>query len=154
MNENIHTELTLTAQNLRESDIQILNEVSEHYARKKASDELKQSISNLSEELKAQNTRTREDLTHSLQNSIKEYETMIEDQSHAIQDYKTEMDRIQAEIQAIIDRKVNEKYEAVFSLLATVTMRAEELIMLIRTAEIHVPSGIKPISLEKNEETE
>jgi chromosome segregation ATPase len=154
VNENIHTELTLTAQNLRESDIQILNEVSEHYARKKASEELKQSITNLSEELKAQNARTREDLNHSLKNSVKEYETMIEDQSRAIQDYKTEMDRIQAEIQAIIDRKVNEKYEAVFSLLATVTVRAEELNMLLKTAEINVPSAITSISLEKNEETE
>ena len=154
MNENIHTEITLTAQSLRESDIQILNEVSEHYARKKASEELKQSINNLSEELIAQNTRTREDLTHSMQTSVKEYETTIEEQSRAIQDYKSEMDRIQAEIQAIIDRKVNEKYEAVFSLLATVTLRAEELNLLLKTAEINIPSGIKPISLEKDEETE
>ncbi len=68
-----------------------------------------------------------------------EYEKTIENQTKSIQSYKDELDRIQKEIQDVIDRKVNEKYEAVFSLLATVTMHAEELMMLIKTAEIILP---------------
>ena len=142
-NENIRTELTLTTQNLKESDIDILNEVSEHYTRKKVGEELQESFSNLSEQLQTQTSKTREDLTHNIQKSVKEYETLIEEQSENIQKYKEELGQIQREIQAVIDRKVNEKYEAVFSLLATVALHTEELMMLIKTAEIQIPKEIK-----------
>ena len=42
--------------------------------------------------------------------------------------------------------KVNEKYEAVFSLLSTVALHAEELSMLIKTAEILLPKDISSIT--------
>ncbi|MHA1443188.1 MAG: hypothetical protein ACTSR4_00325 [Candidatus Hodarchaeales archaeon] len=155
-NENIRTELTLTTQNLKESDINILNEVSEHYTRKKVGEDLQESFSNLSEQLQIQTTKTREDLTHNLQKSVKEYEVLIDEQSENIQSYKDELERIQREIQAVIDRKVNEKYEAVFSLLATVALHTEELMILIKTAEIQIPKEVKVskkvFPLEKEEE--
>jgi hypothetical protein len=84
---------------------------------------------------------------------MKEYEETIQAQSESIQKYKDELERIQSENQAIIDRKVNEKYEAVFSLLGTVAMRAEELIMLIKAAEIHIPSKIATEGVNKQENT-
>ncbi len=155
-NENIRTELTLTTQNLKESDIRILNEVSEHYTRKKVGEDLQESFSNLSEQLQIQTTKTKEDLTHNLQKSVKEYEILIDEQSENIQGYKDELERIQREIQAVIDRKVNEKYEAVFSLLATVALHTEELMILIKTAEIQIPKEVKVtkkvLPLEKEEE--
>ncbi len=151
-NENIRTEITLTAQNLKESDIQILNEVSEHYTRKKVGEELQQSFASFSEELQLQTTRTREEMTQNIQNSMGEYESKIESQSQSIQTYKEELERIQSEIQAVIDRKVNEKYEAVFSLLSTVALHAEELSMLLKTAEIHLPKINPPIVDNKDEE--
>jgi len=155
-NENIRTELTLTTQNLKESDIDILNEVSEHYTRKKVGEELQESFSNLSEQLQTQTTKTREDMTHNLHKSVKEYEVLIEKQSENIQNYKDELERIQREIQDVIDRKVNEKYEAVFSLLATVALHTEELMMLIKTAEIQIPKEVivskKDFILEVEEE--
>ncbi|MHA1992956.1 MAG: hypothetical protein ACW97Z_00280 [Candidatus Hodarchaeales archaeon] len=141
-NENIRTEITLTTQNLKESDIQILNEVSEHYTRKKVGDDLQKAFTSFSEEIQTQTSRSREDLTLNLQNSMKEYEKIIETQSKSIQTYKEELERVQSEIQAVIDRKVNEKYEAVFSLLSTVALHAEELSMLIKTAEIYLPKEI------------
>ncbi len=141
-NENIRTEITLTTQNLKESDIQILNEVSEHYTRKKVGDDLQQAFTSFSEEIQTQMSRSREDLTLNLQNSMKEYEMIIETQSKSIQTYKEELERVQSEIQAVIDRKVNEKYEVVFSLLSTVALHAEELSMLIKTAEIYLPKEI------------
>jgi chromosome segregation ATPase len=147
-NENIRTELTLTTQNLKEADINILNEVSEHYTRKKVGEDLQQSFSNLSEQLQIQTTKTREDLTHNLQKSVEEYEILIENQSGKIQNYKDELERVQGEIQAVIDRKVNEKYEAVFSLLATVALHTEELKMLIKAAEIHIPKEVKVLEKE------
>jgi hypothetical protein len=141
-NENIRTEITLTTQNLKESDIQILNEVSDHYTRKKVGDDLQQAFGSFSEELQQQTSRTKEEMTQNLQNSMNEYEKIIESQSQSIQTYKEELETIQSEIQAVIDRKVNEKYEAVFSLLSTVALHAEELSMLIKTAEIHLPESI------------
>ena len=151
-NENIRTELTLTTQNLKESDIDILNEVSEHYTRKKVGEELQESFSNLSKQLQTQTTKTTEDLTHNLQKSVKGYEILIEEQSENIQNYKEELGRIQREIQAVIDRKVNEKYEAVFSLLATVALHTEELMMLIKTAEIQIPKEVKVMVKENPKE--
>jgi chromosome segregation ATPase len=139
LNENIRTEITLAMQTLKESDIEILNEISEHYMRKKAGEEIQKSVTNFYEEIQAQTTRSNEDFTENMKNSMMEYEKIIEEQSTGIQSYKEELDRIQVEIQDVIDRKVNEKYEAVFSLLATVTLHAEELMMLIKTAEIFVP---------------
>jgi len=156
-NENIRTELTLTTQNLKESDIDILNEVSEHYTRKKVGDDLQESFSNLSEQLQIQTKKTKEDLTHNLQKSVDEYEILIGEQSENIQSYKNELERIQREIQAVIDRKVNEKYEAVFSLLATVALHTEELMILIKTAEIQIPKEVKvskkilPLEVEEEE---
>ena len=155
-NENIRTELTLTTQNLKESDINILNEVSEHYTRKKVGEDLQESFSNLSEQLQVQTAKTREDLTHNLQKSVKEYEVLIDEQSENIQSYKDELEQIQREIQAVIDRKVTEKYEAVFSLLATVALHTEELMILIKTAEIQIPKEVKVskkiLPLEEEEE--
>ena len=145
-NENIRTEITLTTQNLKESDIQILNEVSEHYTRKKVGDDLQQAFTSFTEELQQQTSRTREEMTQNLQDSMKEYETIVESQSKSIQTYKEELETIQSEIQAVIDRKVNEKYEAVFSLLSTVALHAEELSMLIKTAEILLPKDISSIT--------
>ncbi len=156
-NENIRTELTLMTQNLKESDIDILNEVSEHYTRKKVGEELQESFSDLSKQLQTQTTKIREDLTQNLQKSVKEYEALIEEQSENIQSYKEELGRIQREIQAVIERKVNEKYEAVFSLLATVALHTEELMMLIKTAEIQIPKEVKamvkeiPLEVEEEE---
>ncbi|PWI48358.1 hypothetical protein CEE45_07125 [Candidatus Heimdallarchaeota archaeon B3_Heim] len=151
-NENIRTEITLTTQNLKESDIQILNEVSEHYTRKKVGDDLQQAFASFSEEIQTQTSRSREEITQNLQNSMKEYETIIESQSQSMQTNKEELERIQSEIQAVIDRKVNEKYEAVFSLLSTVALHAEELSMLIKTAEIHLPTELSSIVENKNQE--
>ncbi|MHA1512668.1 MAG: hypothetical protein ACTSRJ_01210 [Candidatus Hodarchaeales archaeon] len=95
-------------------------------------------------------------MTHNLQKSVKEYEVLIDEQSENIQSYKDELERIQREIQAVIDRKVNEKYEAVFSLLATVALHTEELMILIKTAEIQIPKEVKVskkvFPLEKEEE--
>ncbi len=150
-NENIRTEITLTTQNLKESDIQILNEVSEHYTRKKVGDDLQQAFASFSEEIQTQKSRSREEITQYLQNSMKEYETIIESQSQSMQTYKEELERIQSEVQAVIDRKVNEKYEAVFSLLSTVALHAEELSMLIKTAEIHLPNELSSIVENKNQ---
>ena len=155
-NENIRTELTLTTQNLKESDIDILNEVAEHYTRKKVGVDLQESFSTLSEQIQIQTAKTRDDLTHNMQKSVKEYEILIDKQSEDIQNYKNELERIQREIQAVIDRKVNEKYEAVFSLLATVALHTEELMILIKTAEIQIPKEVKVLKkilpLEEEEE--
>jgi hypothetical protein len=138
-NENIRTEIALSMQTLKESDIKILDKVSEDYMRKKAGEEMQKTVTNFYEEIQSQTTKTKEDLTESVQTSMQEYEKIIEAQSTSMTNYKEELERIQGEIQDIIDRKVNEKYEAVFSLLATVTMHAEELMMLVKTAEIHLP---------------
>ncbi|MHA2203495.1 MAG: hypothetical protein ACW991_07380, partial [Candidatus Hodarchaeales archaeon] len=139
-NENIRTELTITAQSLKESDTQILDEVSASFMPKKVGKELQKSIADLTSELKVEAQKTRDDLVQGLQENVQEYEKVMEEQETSIKNYQKQLKEFQDEILAIIDRKVNEKYEVVFSLLSKVAIQAEELALLIKTSEIHIPS--------------
>ncbi len=139
-NENIRTELTIAAQSLKESDTQILDEVSASFMPKKVGKELQKTITDLASELKVEAQKTRDDLVQGLQENVQEYEKVMEEQETSIRNYQKQLEEFQDEILAIIDRKVNEKYEVVFSLLSKVAIQAEELTLLIKTSEIHIPS--------------
>ncbi|MHA2248403.1 MAG: hypothetical protein ACXADY_25875, partial [Candidatus Hodarchaeales archaeon] len=140
-NENIRTELNVIVQSLKESDTKILDEVSSSFMPKKIGKELQKTIADLSSDLEVEAQKTREDLIQGLKKNVQEYETTMEEQNLTIKNYQRELERFQDEILAIIDRKVNEKYEVVFSLLSKVTIQAEELALLIKTSEIHIPSS-------------
>ncbi|MHA2224768.1 MAG: hypothetical protein ACXAC8_06165 [Candidatus Hodarchaeales archaeon] len=141
-NENIRTEISITTQSLKESDTKILDEVSTSFMTKKIGKELQQTISDLSEDLKMEAQKTRDELVQGLQKNVQEYEKSMKQQETSINDYKVELQNFQEEILAIIDRKVNEKYEVVFSLLSKVALEAEEITLLIKTSEIHIPPPI------------
>lgn len=147
-NENIHTELTLTVESLKKSDIEILNEVGKHYMRKKVGANLEQKISDLVSELESEAKKTRDELVEGLEKTVKEYEDIMEEQTTRIKRQQQELERFQDDIQAVIDRKVNEKYEVVFSLLSKVAIHAEELALLIKASEIHIPRSLAEIELE------
>ncbi|MFX1282449.1 MAG: hypothetical protein ACFFB5_02295 [Promethearchaeota archaeon] len=140
-NENIRTELTIMAQSLKESDTQILDEVSASFTPKKIGKELQQTIADLANELRTEAQKTRDDLVEGLQKNVQEYETIMEEQNTSIKNYQQQLEGFQDEILAIIDRKVNEKYEVVFSLLSKVAVQAEEIALLIKTSEIQIPSS-------------
>lgn len=140
-NENIRTELTIMAQSLKEADTQILDEVSASFMPKKIGKELQKTIADLASELETEAKKTRDELVQGLQENVQEYEIIMEEQNTSIKNYQRELERFQDEILAIIDRKVNEKYEVVFSLLSQVAVQAEELALLIKTSEIQIPSS-------------
>ena len=148
-NENIRTELTIAAQSLKESDTQILDEVSASFMPKKVGKELQKTIADLSNELKLEAQKTRDDLIQGLQENVQEYEKTMEEQNTSIKNYQKQLEQFQDEILAIIDRKVNEKYEIVFSLLSKVAVQAEELAFLIKASEIHIP----PPLLQKDQKS-
>ena len=148
-NENIRTELTIAAQSLKESDTQILDEVSASFMPKKVGKELQKTIADLSSELKMEAQKTRDDLIQGLQENVQEYEKTMEEQNTSIKNYQKQLEQFQDEILAIIDRKVNEKYEIVFSLLSKVAVQAEELAFLIKASEIHIP----PPLLQKDQKS-
>ena len=139
-NENIRTEIALTAQFLKESDTQILDETSISFMSKKKGEELEKSVTSLSEELRIEASKTRDELVQGLKESVEEYDKTMEQQNIRIQNYQSELKKYQEEIQAVIDRKVNEKYEVVFLLLAKAAVQTEELALLIKTSEIYIPS--------------
>ena len=154
-NENIRTEIALTAQALKESDTQILDETSASFMAKKKGEELEKSVTNLSEELRIEASKTRDELVQGLKESVEEYDKIMEQQNTRIHNYQSELKKYQEEIQAVIDRKVNEKYEVVFSLLAKAAVQTEELAMLIKTSEIYIPSPaltFDQIDIQKNQE--
>ncbi|MFW9904272.1 MAG: hypothetical protein ACFFFH_08080 [Candidatus Thorarchaeota archaeon] len=139
-NENIRTELAIAAQSLKESDTQILDEVSASFMPKKIGKELQKTIGDLSNELKMEAQKTRDDLIQGLQENVQEYEKTMEEQNTSIKNYQKQLEQFQDEILAIIDRKVNEKYEVVFSLLSKVALQTEELALLIKASEIQISS--------------
>ncbi|MFX1504748.1 MAG: hypothetical protein ACFFDC_01420 [Promethearchaeota archaeon] len=139
-NENIRTELTIATQSLKESDTQILDEVSASFMPKKVGKELQKTIADLSNELKMEAQKTRDDLIQGLQENVQEYEKTMEEQNTSIKNYQKQLEQFQDEILAIIDRKVNEKYEVIFSLLSKVALQAEELTLLIKASEIQISS--------------
>jgi len=147
-NENIRTEMSLIAQTMRKSDIEILNEVSNHYTRKKVGENLKQKINDLAKELELEAKKTRDELVLGLEKTVKEYETIMEEQTTRIKKQQQELEHFQDEIQAVIDRKVNEKYELVFSLLSKVAMHAEELALFMKTTEIQIPRSLTDTATE------
>ncbi|MFW9778604.1 MAG: hypothetical protein ACFFE8_07085 [Candidatus Heimdallarchaeota archaeon] len=149
LRENIHTELTLTTQSLKKSDIEILNEVNAHYMRKKVGQDLQDRFEGLSKELEEEAKKTRDELIKGLQQSVSEYENIMEQQAGKISAWSQDLEQFQEEIMAIIERKVNEKYETVFSLLSQVVSRAEELALLIKTIEIQIPRSLPEITEDR-----
>ncbi len=141
-NENIRTELTITAHSLKESDTKILDEVSASFMPRKTGEELKQKIADLISELEEEARKTRADLIQGLEKNVQEYETTMKQQTDSIKSYQQELKDFQDEILSIIDRKVNEKFEVVFSLLSNVAVLAEELALLMKTSEIQIPSSV------------
>jgi len=116
---------------------------------KKVGKELQKTIADLSSELKMEAQKTRDDLIQGLQENVQEYEKTMEEQNTSIKNYQKQLEQFQDEILAIIDRKVNEKYEIVFSLLSKVAVQAEELAFLIKASEIHIP----PPLLQKDQKS-
>ena len=141
-NENIRTELTITAHSLKESDTKILDEVSASFMSRKIGEELKQKIVDLADELEEEARKTRDDLIQGLEKNVQEYEKTMKEQTDSIKSYQRELKEFQDEIISIIDRKVNEKFEVVFSLLSNVAVLAEELALLMKTSEIQIPSSV------------
>ena len=122
---------------------------------KKKGEELEKSVTSLSEELRIEASKTRDELVQGLKESVEEYDKIMEQQNTRIHNYQSELKKYQEEIQAVIDRKVNEKYEVVFSLLAKAAVQTEELAMLIKTSEIYIPSPaltFDQIDIQKNQE--
>jgi len=152
--ENIRTEIALTAQSLKESDTEILDEVSASFMARKKGEELEKMLTNFIEELKNDAGKTRDDLVQGLKESVEEYDKTMNHQNTRIQKYQNELKTFQNEIQAVIDRKVNEKYEVVFLLLSKVAVQAEELALLIKTSEIHIPAPINQIDQKSSRNVE
>ena len=143
--ENIRTEIALTAQSLKESDTEILDEVSDSFMARKKGEELEKTLTNFIEELRSEAGKTRDELVQGLKESVEEYDKTMDQQNTRIQKYQNELKTFQNEIQAVIDRKVNEKYEVVFLLLSKVAVQTEELALLIKTSEIHIPAPISQV---------
>jgi len=145
-NEDIRTEIAITAQSLQESDTELLKQSREEFMSKKFGNELKNTIIDLSAELRAETQKTRDDLLKGLQDNVDEYKKVINEQNINIKRFQDELGEFKNEIHAIIDRKVNEKYELVYKLLAKVSSISEELSLLIKVSEIIVPPQAKHLS--------
>lgn len=143
--ENLRTEIALTAQSLKESDTEILDEVSASFMARKKGEELEKMLTKFIEELRNDAEKTRDELVQGLKESVEEYDKTMDHQNTRIQKYQNELKTFQNEIQAVIDRKVNEKYEVVFLLLSKVAVQAEELALLIKTSEIHISAPISQV---------
>jgi len=109
---------------------------------RKIGEDLKQNITDLTSELEEEAQKTRDDLIQGLEKNVQEYETTMKAQTESIKSYQRELGDFQDEILSIIDRKVNEKFEVVFSLLSNVAVLAEELALLMKTSEIQIPSSV------------
>jgi len=145
-NEDIRTEITITTQTLLDSDKSVVDKSKELFMQKKSGDELKQTIIDLAGELRSESQKTRDDLLKGLQSNVEEYEKVITEQNINIKSFQEELELFKKEIHAIIDRKVNEKYEVVYKLLGRVLTLSEEHALLLRAAEIKLPLKSKRLS--------
>ncbi|WP_455141573.1 hypothetical protein [Candidatus Hodarchaeum mangrovi] len=138
-NEDIRTEITVTTQTLLDSDKNIIDKSKELFMQKKSGDELKQTIIELTGEIRSESQKTRDDLLKGLQSNVEEYEKVITEQNINIKSFQEELELFKKEIHAIIDRKVNEKYEVVYKLLGRVLTLSEEHALLLKASEIKLP---------------
>ncbi|WP_455463494.1 hypothetical protein [Candidatus Hodarchaeum mangrovi] len=138
-NEDIRTEITVTTQTLLDSDKNIIDKSKELFMQKKSGDELKQTIIELAGEIRSESQKTRDDLLKGLQSNVEEYEKVITEQNINIKSFQEELELFKKEIHAIIDRKVNEKYEVVYKLLGRVLTLSEEHALLLKASEIKLP---------------
>lgn len=138
-NEDIRTEITVTTQTLLDSDKNIIDKSKELFMQKKSGDELKQTIIELAGEIRSESQKTRDDLLKGLQSNVEEYEKVITEQNINIKSFQEELELFKKEIHAIIDRKVNEKYEVVYKLLGRVLTLSEEHALLLKASEIKSP---------------
>ncbi|MHA1975327.1 MAG: hypothetical protein ACW98I_00370 [Candidatus Hodarchaeales archaeon] len=111
-------EMTDTAKNLQDSHDRVLNEVIANYMPRNAGNELRQTLDVLSNEFK---------------NELDKIRMRFENVDH----YKKEQSQLKQEINSLIDRRVNERFNAVSILLATITSKTEKIILQLKSSKSH-----------------
>ncbi|MHA2363675.1 MAG: hypothetical protein ACXAC7_06940, partial [Candidatus Hodarchaeales archaeon] len=67
----------------------------------------------------------------------------IKDSIASVDVYRVELERYKDEIESLVERKVNEKYEFSIEILGNLVTKAEHLSYLIKEASTKVPPAIK-----------
>ncbi len=123
-------EMTDTVKEFQASHDRILNDVIANYVPRNAGDELRQSIDILSNEFKYELDKLRVKF-------------------EAVDQYKDSQSQLRQDITSIIDRAVNERFNAISILLATITSKTEKIFRLFKASEIQTsPSSNEIVKTE------
>lgn len=118
-NTKFSEELTDTVHTLQDSHDRILSELGDHYMPKTIGYELQQLLNDFSSEFKFETQNLRVQIAN-------------------IKFYQRELLQFRHEIQTMIDNRVNEKFNAISSLLSMVTTKTEEISLYLKNSNVQV----------------
>lgn len=143
LGENIRNEVIILSKDVRNQLDNFAKESSTLFMLKSDGDRIDDRQKNLDIELRSKSETIRHELVQTLDDSLKNFEAAIKDSINSVNEVKFELEKYKDEIESMIERKVNEKYEFVFEILSSVLTRAETLTSLVREARIVSTSKVE-----------
>jgi hypothetical protein len=108
-------------------------------------------VKTLDRDLRQKAETIRTDLVQSLDENVKKFDSAVKDSLNEVHSVKLELERYKDEIESMIERKVNEKFEFVQEILSNVVIKSETLSTLIKDSKIKGPEVVK-VPVEKGSE--
>jgi hypothetical protein len=108
-------------------------------------------VKTLDRDLRQKAETIRTDLVQSLDENVKKFDSAVKDSLNEVYSVKLELERYKDEIESMIERKVNEKFEFVQEILSNVVIKSETLSTLIKDSKIKGPEVVK-VPVEKGSE--
>ena len=143
LGENIRNEVIILSKDVRNQLDTFAKDSSTLFMLKSDGDRIDDQQKTLDKELRLKTETIRQELIHSFDDSLKNFDSAIKDSINSVNEVKIELEKYKDEIESMIERKVNEKYEFVFEVLSSVLMRAETLTSLVREARIVSPTKVE-----------
>ncbi|MHA1989958.1 MAG: hypothetical protein ACW981_00345 [Candidatus Hodarchaeales archaeon] len=108
-------------------------------------------VKTLDRDLRQKAETIRTDLVQSLDENVRKFDSAVKDSLNEVHSVKLELERYKDEIESMIERKVNEKFEFVQEILSNVVIKSETLSTLIKDSKIKGPEVVK-VPVEKGSE--
>ena len=149
--ESLRNEIIIISKEVRTTLDEYSSEGEKKFTIKSDFKQLQSQFKQLENDLRNLFINVRKQLKESLEESVNSFNSAIKESIDSVDIYRVELERYKDEIESMVERKVNEKYEFSTEILGNLVTKAEHLSYLIKESQINPVTSIAvPIPGIKN----
>ena len=141
--ENVRNEVKMFSKEVQRQLGGFSKENSLNFMAKADGDRVNDRLKTLDLDLRSKTEAIRSELVRSLEDSLKSFEGAMKTSLASVSEMKIELEKYKDEIDFIIERKANERFEYVYEILTGVLSKAEQLSSLFRDSKVSIPKSIE-----------